>query len=40
MAAELTLAGPLPHLAGLKDLATDPLTLTRARAHVTALAAA
>ncbi|MFG2729418.1 hypothetical protein [Streptomyces canus] len=38
VAAELTLAGLLPHLAGLKDLATD--SLTRARAQVTALAAA
>ncbi|MDQ1065630.1 FMN-dependent NADH-azoreductase [Streptomyces canus] len=38
VAAELTLAGLLPHLAGLKDLATD--SLNRARAQVTALAAA
>ncbi|WP_326660891.1 hypothetical protein [Streptomyces canus] len=38
VAAERTLAGPLPHLAGLEDLATD--SLNRARAQVTALAAA
>ncbi|WP_406162912.1 hypothetical protein OG806_44130 [Streptomyces sp. NBC_00882] len=37
VAAELTPAGLLPHLAGLKDLATD--SLDRARAQVTALAA-
>ncbi|MBW8816675.1 MULTISPECIES: FMN-dependent NADH-azoreductase [unclassified Streptomyces] len=38
VAAELTLAGLLPHLAGLRDLAKD--SLTRAREQVTALAAA
>ncbi|KOU61842.1 NAD(P)H dehydrogenase [Streptomyces sp. MMG1533] len=38
VAAELTLTGLLPHLAGLEDLAAD--SLARARAAVTALAAA
>ncbi|MCX4854786.1 hypothetical protein OG426_48985 [Streptomyces canus] len=37
VAAESTLAGPLPRLAGLEDLATG--SLNRARAQVTALAA-
>ncbi|MEU9170524.1 NAD(P)H-dependent oxidoreductase [Streptomyces sp. NPDC048420] len=38
VAAELTLAALLPHLAHLEDLATD--SLTRARAELTALATA